>query len=162
MLRYVPCSDPVEAGQEGRHFTFEWPKGDKTVISVDLASLNPESTGCECMTLYKYLLLLEKQKRVTTYEISYTSCKRSSTGGSDAFEVEVKNGHHFKTLADTSKAMTCKSFFHDTFKAVKDSQACQIVFRFRFDRVHACTKVQRPYIFTSVAVELEANKPLQL
>ena len=160
--RYVPCSEPVEAGQECRHVTFEWPQGDKTVISVDMSSLNPESTGNDCMSLYKYLVLLEKQKRVTSYDMSYSSCKRSTTAGNDAFEVEIKNGHHFKTIADTTKALTCKSFFHDCFTAVKASEACQTVFRFRFDRVHACTKVQRPYVYTSVAIEVEANQPLQL
>ena len=127
-----------------------------------MSSLNPETVNCECMTLYKYLVQLEKQKRVTTYEISYSECKRVTSGGGDGFEVAVKNGHSFKTLTDTTKSPSCKSFFHDCFTQVDGSQYIQAIFRFRFDRVHACTKVQRPYVYTSVPIELEASKPVEI
>ena len=161
-LRFVPCSEPVEAGQEGKHIVFKWEKGDKSMISVDMSSLNPETVGAECMTLYKYLVLIEKQKMVTSYELSYSEVKRATSGGGDSFEVTIKNGHSFKTLADSSKPLSCKAFFHDAFLQVDKSQLIQAVFRFRFDRVHACTKVQRPYVYTCSPMELDALKPVEL
>ena len=114
------------------------------------------------MTLYRYLVLLEKQKRVTSYDLSYSEIKRSSGGAGDSFDVSIKNGHSFKTLADTSKAISCKAFFHDSFVQVDKSSLVQAIFRFRFDRVHACTKVQRPYVYTMAPLDLEALKPVEL
>ena len=76
--------------------------------------------------------------------------------------MSIKNGHSFKTLADTSKPLSCKAFFHDAFVQVDKSQLIQTIFRFRFDRVHACTKVQRPYVYTSSPLELDALKPVEL
>ena len=141
---------------------FGWKKGDKTLVSIDMSSLNPETVGFETMSIYKYLVTIEKQKRVTKYDISYSECKRAGNGGGDSFDISVKNGHSFKTLADTSKALTCKSFFHESFTRVEASSVIETIFRFRFDRVHACTKVQRPYVFSTCPIELEAEKPLEL
>ena len=31
-----------------------------------------------------------------------------------------------------------------------------------FDRIHACTKVQKPYVFTRVALSVEADQPVEM
>jgi len=139
-----------------------WDEGDKTIIQVDMSSLQPESTALESMTLYKYLLLLEKHKRVTSYEISYSTCKRKDSTGGDGFEITPKELQVYKTIPDLTKQLTCKSVFWNCFSKVKSSTGLMTVFRFRFDRVHAVTKVQKPYVFSKVALSLEAGKPMEV
>lgn len=161
-FRYISSADAPDGAESAKVVDFKWPDGDKTLVSIDMSSLNPETVGHETMSLFKYLIILEKQKRVTSYDISYTECKRRASSGADGFEVALKNPSNFKTICDTSKALTCKSFFHESTNKVDGSKLIQTVFRFRFDRVHACTKVQRPYVYSILPIELDAMKPLEL
>lgn len=154
--------EPLTAESEGKNVPMEFPEGDRSLIQVDMSSLQPENTGCEVMSLYKYLVNLERSKRVTQYDVSYSEITRKQGPGQDGFEVSQKNGHMYKTMADLTKALTCKTFFHDSAKVIKDSLGLQAMFRFRFDRIHACSKVQKPYVFSAVAIQLSANKPVQV
>ena len=155
----MPATDPADGVQ------LKWSEGDKTLIQVEMAGLAPANTGFECMTLYRYLLLLEKQKKVTRYELSYTKCTRapSSDGDlADSFKVEIADPHKYKTMPDVDKTLSCKSFFHDLISAVDKSDAAQAVFRWRFERVHALTKIQKPYVALSAAIKLHPGKPVRL
>lgn len=157
--RYVPA----EAAEDSPVVPFGWPEGDATLIQIDMASLQPEATGYETMSAYKYLLKLEKLKKITKYELSYTEAKRCPVeNGEDKFEMSVKNAHVYRCLPEKAKQPSCKGFFADLATSVKDGAAAMTVFRFRFDRVHAVSKVQKPYVFTRVALELEPGKPVQL
>ena len=140
----------------------EFVDGDRSLVQIEMSSLQPENAGFEVMTLYKYLVTLERTKRITQYDVSYSEVSRRVGSGQDGFDVAQKNGHMYKTMADVSKPATCKTFFHDSAKVIKDSTSLQAIFRFRYDRVHAVSKVAKPYVFTAVAVQLSANKPVQL
>ena len=141
----------------GKCVVLDWVSGDKTVVQIDMSSLQNDSTAFEAMTMYKYLILLEKHKRVTSYEISYSTCQRR-TGQADGFDIGPKDKHCFKTVPDLTKALTCKTIFWDSAVKIQDSHGLLVVFRFRFDRIHAVTKVQKPYVFTKTALSLEAGQ----
>lgn len=155
----MPSADPAEGVE------VKWSQGDKTLIQVDMSALVPANTGFECMSLYRYLLLLEKQKKVTRYELSYSKCSRASSADgdlADSFQVEIADPHKYKTMPDVDKTLSCKSFFHDLIAAIDKSDAAQAVFRWRFERVHALTKVQKPYVAVSAAIKLNPGQPVRL
>ncbi|CAK9008227.1 unnamed protein product [Durusdinium trenchii] len=134
---------------------FDWSQGDRTAIQVDMSSLNPESSAFEVMSLYKYLITLEKSKKVTQYELSYCEIQRQVDASGDTFKVQPKNMHSYRTMPDTSKPLTCKSAFYDSATRIADSKALLCIFRYRYDRVHAVTKCQKPYVMTQVACTFE-------
>lgn len=140
---------------------FEWPQGDKTLISVDHSAINPESTSTEVMTLYRYLVLLERQKRVVKYDFSYSEVSRLSGGDTDGFSVKISQGHKFKVMNDAAKAATCKTWFGDSISKIEASSAVQKVFRVRFDRVNACSKLQKPYVMLKHALSLQLGRPVK-
>ena len=142
-----------------------WPEGDKTMIQVDLSGICPQNTSCEVMSVYRYLMMLEKQKKVTKYDMSYTKCSRTPTSDgqlSDSFKIEIGDPHKFKTIPDLEKALSCKSFFHGLIGPAKDSEVIVTVFRWRFERIHSISKIQKPYVATRVALKLEPGKPVAL
>lgn len=159
--RYVPAAE-LDTSMEGKFVAFDWSEGDRTLLQVDLQSVTPEQSGIETMTLYRYLVMLERQKRVTSYQISYADVGRVQSRAQDSFEITPKNSHLYRTMLDPSKPLTCKSFFHDAYVVCKNSAALMPIFRWRFDRVHHVTKVQKPYVVTRVPVQLEAAKPMEL
>lgn len=65
--RYVAITER-EPGIE-----FTWPDGDKSLVQIDHASVVPENTQVETVTMYKLLILLEKVKKVTAFKVSYTA-----------------------------------------------------------------------------------------
>ena len=109
----------------------KWELGDKTLVQIDLSSLNPETGSFDVMTLYKYLVTIERQKRVTTYDLSYSECARKLQGAGDSFDVKVKNAHAYKCMPDLSKTMTCKTVFFNSFQVVQAGHGLVTVFRFR-------------------------------
>ena len=155
ILRFVPVAAPDEG------LLFEWPQGDKTLISVDHSAINPESTSTEVMTLYRYLVLLERQKRVVKYDFSYSEVSRLSGGDTDGFSVKISQGHKFKVMNDAAKAATCKTWFGDSISKIEASSAVQKVFRVRFDRVNACSKLQKPYVMLKHALSLQLGRPVK-
>ncbi|CAK9035455.1 unnamed protein product [Durusdinium trenchii] len=159
--KYVPAAE-LDTSMEGKFVAFDWSEGDRTLLQVDLQSVTPEQSGIETMTLYRYLVMLERQKRVTSYQISYADVGRVQSRAQDSFEITPKNSHLYRTMLDPSKPLTCKSFFHDAYVVCKNSAALMPIFRWRFDRVHHVTKVQKPYVVTRVPVQLEAAKPMEL
>ena len=156
VLRFVPVAAPDEG------LLFEWPEADKTLVSVDHGSINPESTNTEVMTLYRYLVLLERQKKIVKYDMSYSEISRVSGGETDGFSVKISQGHKFKIMNDTSKPATCKTWFGDSISKVEASSAVQKVFRVRFDRVNACSKLQKPYVMLKHAISLQIGRPVKV
>ena len=153
----------MDDAEQGKRVNLHWDQGDLAIMQVDMSSLQPESTAYETMTAYKYFLLLEKRKRVTTYNVSYCTCVRKPGGsGPDGFELGPKDPHCYQTQVDLTKTLTCKTILWDSAFKIEQSKGLISVFRFRFDRVHAVTKVQKPYVFTAVALQLEAGQPILL
>ena len=95
------------------------------------------------MSLYRYLVLLERQKKVTKYDVSYSDITRQNSGDTDGFLVKISNGHKFKIMNDSGKTPTCKTWFGDSLSLVEASDVIQKVFRFRFDRVKCLFKTTK-------------------
>ena len=140
----------------------EWPDSDKSLIQVDHGSINPESTNTEVMTIYRYMVLLERQKKITKYELSYSEVCRLSGGDTDGFSVKISQGQKFRTMNDSSKAASCKTWFGDSISAVEASPTVSKVFRARFDRVNQCSKLQKPYVMLKHALSLQLGRPVKV
>ncbi len=162
-LRYIGASE------QGPGLIFDWPAGDRTLIQVDHSSISPESTNLEVMSLYRFLVHLERVKRLSDYKISYSDCSRkapSTTGvnAGDGFNVCIKEAQKYKMLASNAPEarVTAKSFFGTLMDAVEASVILTKVFRFRFERVHAAIKIQKPYCMLTKAITVKANQPTQI
>lgn len=110
------------------------------------------------------LVLLEKIKKVSDHKVSYTQVKRAELGAgqSDSFQVTITERQMFKCMTEEGKANTCKSFFSGSINALKSSPHLLTTFRWRFERVHACLKVQKPYVILSAALECKAGQPVHV
>ena len=99
----------------------QWPEGDRTPVQIDQSSIdaNASSTSVETMTLYKYLVVLERVKRVSTYLVSYATVERLTADSSDTFKVVPKDLHKYKPVPDMARAISCKRFFGDCEQSMK-------------------------------------------
>ena len=138
-------------------------------MQVDHSSITAESTNFEVMSLYRFLILLERVKRVSTHKISYTDCTRKTaaapgqTNEGDGFNVTIKDKQKYKSLpAPSERAPSAKSFFASLMSQVEGSKVLSKVFRFRFERVHAAVKIQKQYCMAVKAISLKANQPCQV
>lgn len=155
----MPLSD------DGDGVPVEWPKGDRTMLQVDHSSISPDSTQLEICSLYKFLTHLERSKRLTDYKLSYSECIRQapqsgapSNASADGFKITLKETFKYKCIGG-ERAATHKSFFARCLKQVAASTAVASIFRWRFERVHAICKVQKPYVMTLKAIQLQAGSP---
>lgn len=126
---------------------FAWDLGDKTVIQVDQSSVVADSTAIITSTLYRYLVNLEKTKKITKYDLSFSQVERKALSGSgeDGFQVIVKDPRKFvcvESRKEENKA-TKTNFFNGLFESVIASKVLQHTFRWRFERVNCCSKVQK-------------------
>ena len=110
------CSRFIPGASNEEGVEFAWPQGDQTIIQVDHSSISPDSTHVEAMNLYRYLVLLEKVKKITEYKLSYTDCVRviretPGTAG-DSFKVTLTEEQKYKCLKDgpTAKALDLQVF----------------------------------------------------
>ena len=103
--------------------------------------------------------LLERHKKVTEYDMSYAQVSRLTGTDSDGFSVSANNSHKFRVMNDASKTPSCKTWFGDSIAQVASSNMVQKVFRFRFDRVNACSKIQKPYVVLKQALSLKVGRP---
>ena len=158
-IQLSPRYIPVSYAEEG--LPVEWEKGDKTLIQVDYSSISPENGNTKVMTIYRYLVLLERQKKITQYTISYAEISRQASADTDGFSVKVSNGHTFKVLNNSSKPATCKTWFGDCLTEVAASSTVQKVFRLGYDRVNACSKIQKPYCILQHPLSLKVGRPVK-
>lgn len=122
-----------------------------------------DNTNFEVMSLYRYLVHLEKAKKITKYELSYSSVERKPTSEEDGFTVKLATPHKFKVLApqDVSKKPSCKTWLGDCMEAVGKSCVLAPIFRWRFERVNAVSKIQKPYVMLTRSLTLEPGKPVE-
>ena len=158
--RYVPTSEA------GDGVALEWPEKDKTLVQVDQSSVTPESNQIQVMSLYRFLVQLERTKKLSVYQLSYSECTRKPTntasGNSDGFEITLKDAQKYKSLAGADRTVTAKSFFAAIMAKVDQSAFIGKIFRWRFERVHAVCKVQKPYVILRSALQLKAGRPFQI
>ena len=148
--------------EDGPGLPLEWGQGDKTLIQVDHSSITPEHSHQEVMTLYKLLTLLERTKKITEHKVSYSDCSRAAQGASDAFKVTLSQPHKYKTLPSQSEKISSKSFFGQSMLDVEGSSLIGKVFRFRFERVTGCLKIQKPYVMALRGLTLKPKQPVQI
>ncbi|CAK9052607.1 unnamed protein product [Durusdinium trenchii] len=158
--KYVPTSEA------GDGVALEWPEKDKTLVQVDQSSVTPESNQIQVMSLYRFLVQLERTKKLSVYQLSYSECTRKPTntasGNSDGFEITLKDAQKYKSLAGADRTVTAKSFFAAIMAKVDQSAFIGKIFRWRFERVHAVCKVQKPYVILRSALQLKAGRPFQI
>ena len=163
----LPESRYVAASEQSDGLAFDWPSGDRTLVQVDHSSVSPDSTNLEVMSLYRFLVHLERVKRLSEYKISYSDCSRKvpTTAGvnvGDGFNVCIKESRKYKTLPSPNGKASAKAFFAPLMQAVESSEIVSKVFRFRFERVHASIKIQKPYCMLTKAISVKANQPTQI
>lgn len=127
---------------------------------MDHSSIIPEQSHQEVMTLYKFLTYLERVKKITEYKLSYSDCSRGGQGGSDSFNVCLKQAHKYTLVSGASEKTTSKSFFGPAMTEVEGSGVVSKVFRFRYERVTNTIKVQKPYVMLLRAITLKPNQPV--
>ena len=154
--RYAPQDE------SGTGISVAWPSGDQTMILVDQSGLK-DSTAVTPETLYRYIVQLEKTKRVTQYKLSYTNIERHSQDGTDGFKVEVKTPMKYVPQGPDPK-LSSKNWFSPSGKAfakLENSQYLQSLFKFKFERVQVMTKIAKPYVVASTAIMLSPGKPVK-
>lgn len=99
-LRYQPVV-PGEPLDEKQSVLLKWDLGDKTPIQIDMSSLNPDSTAMDVMTCYRYFTMLEKQKKATQYELSYSEVTRQVDASGDSFKIQLKSPRMYRTMPES-------------------------------------------------------------
>ena len=152
-------------GELGEGVPFELPQGDKTQVQLDECSLRDNTPTGQVATLsvYKLLVLLEREKAVTSHKMSYFKVARKTEveAGSDAFLLEQTEQVMFKIIQQKDEAkVSCKTFFAKFVNQIQQGQHLRAIFRFRFEKVGLCLKLQKPYVATASPISLQKLKPL--
>lgn len=160
--QYVASSD---AG-EGVDFNVT---SDSTTVQLDMSSFRAEGSGVSTMTMYKMLLLAEREHNMTTHTVTWLKVQRKDQveAGTDGFDISVKTPMKFKCLSDPRASSegpktTCKNVFAQCLKSTSTGTTIGKCFRFRYERIGGTFKVQRPYVVTLVALCLEHGKPMKV
>lgn len=138
--QWVPeaeCSEP------GVPFKLD---NDRSVVQLDESSFSAEAQGCQTLTIYKLLLRAETEKHVSEHRMSFLQITRkpSVQAGEDGFDIQIKNAMTFRCLrdprsfqgsGDNQERVTSKNFFSKCLGSTLAHETCQIVFRYRFERV---------------------------
>lgn len=155
----------AKVAESGEGVPFELPEGDRSQVQLDECSLrdNTPTGQVATMTLYKLLVLLEREKAVTSHKMSYFKvCRKTEVeAGSDAFNLEQTEQMTFKIIPEKEDAkVTCKTFFAKCVNQLQHSQHLRHIFRFRFEKVGLCLKLQKPYVVTASPISLQKLKPV--
>ena len=130
-----------------------------------MSGLDPNSAVVEHMTMYKYLLVLEKQKKLTKYTFSYMNITRRAAGDKDGFDVAMDKKMKFVSHQSEKFKMHFKNVFAThakCFEHVLGAPYLSVMFRFKFERALQVNKIQKPYIVYKLPITLEPGKPFCL
>lgn len=156
----------TKAVECGEGVAYKLPLKDRTPVQIDETSLrgNAPTGSVSTMTLYKLMVLTEKEKGVTSHKISYLNVSRSEEveAGCDSFNVDMKEDMKFKLLPVEADKVNCKSFFGKCAQSTETSKYITRIFRYRFERVGLSLKVQKPYIVSSCSISLQKGKPFKI
>ncbi|CAK9095526.1 Uncharacterized protein SCF082_LOCUS44871, partial [Durusdinium trenchii] len=155
--QYVPAE-----GEEG--IDFHLPEGDRSLVQLDEASFKADGSGVSVITFFKMLVLAEQQKHLTQHLVSYMNVTRKADSsletGMDGFEITYKSKMRFKCLVQ--EKVTCKNIFAKMVGKINEMGQLQSIFRFRYERIGASFKVQRPYVITKARISLKRGQPQQI
>jgi hypothetical protein len=140
---------------------------DSDVILVEMAGLNAADTTIQAMTIYKYIVLLERTKKISKYQFSFFTASREAKNNQDGFKIASSKDMKFVTIAlkDAPEKFNAKSFFKTTskyFESVQNSKFLATRFRYRFERVQSINKINKPVICSKVPIALQAGKPFKV
>ena len=141
---------------------------DSAIVQLDMSTFRTDGSGVSTMSLYKMLMLAEKEKNMTNLAVSWLSVSRKTDAtieaGMDGFEIVVKTPTKFCRVEDprANQQVTCKNLFGQYMAQVTGSSAMGKCFRFRFERVGGSFKVQRPYVISVAAISLKKGQPLKV
>ena len=143
------------------------PEEDKTIFQMDEGSFKGDgSTQTPVMSLFKMLIMAEREKNVTEHRMSFLTVSRQADNvveaGTDAFSVAIRQKMKYKCVKDPRSSedkVTCKNFFAKCFLKVELSEQLLTVFRFRWEHVGGNWKIQRPYVLTKIGIALQKGKP---
>lgn len=163
----------VKASECADGIPFVLPLKDRTTVQVDESSIREAAAtnAVATMTMYKLLILTEREQSVTSHKVSYHKVSRLADGqveaGSDGFSVEATQEMKFRMLQQgaslEANKIVCKNMFAKCrLAAIDQSPFVSNVFRFRFERVGLSLKVQKPYIVTMRSISLEKGKPFRV
>ena len=163
--QWVPEADSADG------IDFKMEQGDQTLVQLEESSFNAEAQGFSTHSLYKLLVRSEREKGIVEHKVSFLGIQRKSDTalevGCDGFDVVVKTAMKFKCMKDPranasqEERITSKNFFGKVIDAKLNDSAMKI-FRFRFERVGATWKVQRPCCVAKRAIMLKKDKPYKL
>lgn len=171
----------VDLSVAGVHFAM--PDGDQTLVEVDHASFadvlkgnDGKVAGFSCSTLYQLLRKMERNG-VVQHKVAFCEVERVPDAGRDSFTIKVTKPMLYKFVGDDTpapaasakkkqrkkkepveKASTSKNVFRNIAKNMFDNKLA-VCFRFRFESVGKCMKVQKPYCVLKHAVDLSGGKP---
>lgn len=157
---YVSTTDPAPG--------VKWNvDSDRSLVQIDDSTIRQDASSISTMSLYKLLITLEKTKRITEHRLSYIEAKRKEETEEDldGFNVVARSQQKFKMLRNPSgreEKPSGKNIFGRCVEAVEASPFLLVVFRWRFEKVGANLKVQKPYVVTKTALQLTKDKPLEV
>ena len=139
---------------------------DKALVQVDDSTIRQDATSVTTMSLYRLLVTLEKTKRVTEHKLSHleVSRKQESEDELDGFLVTVRSQQKYKPIPNATgrqEKPSGKNVFSRCIASVESSCWLRVAFRWRYEKVGGCCKVQKPYVILERATSLEKNQPLQ-
>ena len=157
---YVSTTDPAPGVMWNVDF-------DRSLVQIDDSTIRQDASSISTMSLYKLLITLEKTKRITEHRLIYIEAKRKEETEEDldGFNVVVRSQQKFKMLRNSSgreEKPSGKNIFGRCVEAVEASPFLLVVFRWRFEKVGANLKVQKPYVVTKTALQLTKDKPLEV
>jgi hypothetical protein len=158
--KYVTVDNP----EDGYHVSLT---SDSDVILVEMAGLNAADSTIQAMTIYKYIVLLERTKKISKYQFSFFTASREAKNNQDGFKITSTKDMKFITVAlkDGSEKFNAKSFFKTTSKyceSLKNSKFLATRFRYKFERVQGINKINKPVICSKVPIALQAGKPFKV
>ena len=120
--RYVPQDSP----DHGLRVDLE---NDKSILQCDMSGVDPNNSAIDTLSLYRYLLLLERMKKVTKYNFTYMEVARKSGDNAvDGFTVAVTKQMKYRSELSEKKVppMTGKNYFPNIWPCVRENAAIQI------------------------------------
>ena len=132
-----------------------------------MSSVNPDAASVvEFMTLYRYITMLEKKRKISKYSFSHTEIQRKQESEEDGFEVKLKDAVKFTCVSTDPKGRapktTAKTFWFKRYDAVRKSASLSDVVRWKFERVQSISRIAKVYVVLSVPITLKPGRPLKV
>jgi hypothetical protein len=132
-----------------------------------MSSVNPDAASAvEHMSLYRYITMLEKKRKISKYVFSHTEIQRKKSSDEDGFDVKLKDAVKFVCVVTDPNGQkpktTAKTFWFEKYETVEKSPVLTTVVRWKYERVQSISKIAKPYIVLSQPLTLKPGCPLKV